>query len=89
MGAPPGTLRRFSATQAVSVAAVGTLAGVLTGLLPAALLWLTGDLPGFLTARQWTGVGLTVLIGPVLAWLAGQAIGAATSRDDQVARRRD
>ncbi|GEM_PF-2934977 len=89
MGAPPGTLRRFSATQAVSVAAVGTLAGVLTGLLPAALLWLTGDLPGFLTARQWTGVGLTVLIGPALAWLAGQAIGAATSRDDQVARRRD
>ncbi|MDN6353730.1 MAG: hypothetical protein L0K02_10605 [Corynebacterium sp.] len=51
-------------------------------------MWLTGDLPGFLTARQWTGVGLTVLIGPVLAWLAGQAIGAATSRDDQVARRR-
>ncbi|HIW92730.1 MAG TPA: hypothetical protein H9870_13840 [Candidatus Corynebacterium avicola] len=89
MGAPPGMLRRYSATQAVSVATVGTVAGVVTGLLPAAKLWLNGELPGFLSGQQWTGVGLTVVIGPVLAWLAGQAIGAWTSRDDQVARRRD
>lgn len=85
MGAAPGLLRRFTATQAVAVAATGTLAGVVVGILPTALDGALGDLTGY----QWAALGLTVLVGPLLAGLVGGAVGLVTGHDRTPVRRRD
>jgi putative ABC transport system permease protein len=94
VGAPPGLMRRFAATQAVFIALGGTLAGVVFGLIPKAGEAVRGYLgvdfsDGFLSSGQWLAVGLTVVVGPALAWAAGEVIGAVTSRDSNVVRRRD
>lgn len=94
VGAPPGLMRRFAATQAVFIALGGTLAGVVFGLIPKAGEAVRGYLgvdfsDGFLSSGQWLAVGLTVVVGPALAWAAGEVIGAVTSRDTNVVRRRD
>lgn len=89
IGAAPGLLRRFSATQALFVSLAGTLTGVAFGLLPALLNSLTSGGVGFLSSTQWIAVGLTVSVGPLLAWVTGQIIGAVTSRDRSPVRRRE
>ncbi len=94
VGAPPGLLRRYSAAQAVFIALPGTAIGVLVGLLPRVsqtardLLQNSLFYSGFLTPSQWLALGLTAVVGPVLAWIAGSAIGAVTSRDRSPVRRR-
>lgn len=85
MGAAPGLLRRFTATQAVAVAATGTLAGVAVGVLPSALDGSLGDIIG----SQWGALGVTLVVGPVLAWAAGSIIGLVTGRDRTPVRRGD
>lgn len=93
IGAAPGLLRRFSAAQAVFIALPGTLLGAVIGILPAVgqvLRELHGDpvfVTGFLTPSQWLALGLTAVVGPVLAWIAGSVIGAVTSRDRSPVRR--
>ncbi len=94
VGAPPGLLRRFSAAQAVFIALPGTLIGVVTGALPK-ICRTVRELheqfvfyTGFLTSSQWIALGLTAVVGPVLAWAAGSVIGAVTSRDRTPVRRR-
>jgi putative ABC transport system permease protein len=93
MGAAPGLLRRFTAAQAVAVAATGTLAGVVVGVLPTAF---DGAVDGAfdgalgeLTGYQWAALGLTVLVGPLLAWVAGSAVGLVTGHDRSPVRRRN
>lgn len=93
VGAAPGLLRRFSATQAVFIAASGTLVGVLVGFLPRMSQTVSDlvsgtTLYGFLTPSQWLAVGLTAVVGPVLAWVTGTLIGSVTSRDRSPVRRR-
>lgn len=93
VGAAPGLLRRFSAAQAVFLALGGTVVGVVVGLLPAVGRTVR-DLSsypvfnGFITPSQWLGLGLTAVVGPVLAWITGSIIGAVTSRDRSPVRRR-
>lgn len=93
VGAEPGLLRRFSAAQAVFIAVPGTVLGVVIGLLPkisrSSHDFLQGVYySGFLTPSQWLALGLTAVVGPVLAWIAGSVIGAVTSRDRSPVRRR-
>lgn len=94
VGAAPGLLRRFSAAQAVFIALPGTVIGVVVGLLPKVsqtardLLQNSLFYTGFLTPSQWLALGLTAVVGPVLAWIAGSVIGAVTSRDRSPVRRR-
>lgn len=94
VGAAPGMLRRFSAAQAVFIAFPGTAIGVVVGLLPKISQTVRDLLPnslfytGFLTPSQWLALGLTAVVGPVLAWIAGSVIGAVTSRDRSPVRRR-
>lgn len=93
VGAPPGLLRRFAATQAVFIATAGTVVGVVVGILPrfsqtVSTVTSTSFSIGFLTPSQWLALGLTAVVGPVLAWIAGSVIGAVTSRDRSPVRRR-
>lgn len=91
-GAAPGLLRRFTATQAGVIALAGTVVGVGVGLLPAIARavdeqFTAGIVHGVLTPSQWLGLGLTALVGPVLAWVTGAAVGVVTARDRHPVRR--
>lgn len=94
VGAPPGLLRRFSAAQAVFIALPGTLLGAAVGVLPKVSQTLRDFFgqslfyTGFLTSTQWIALGLTVVVGPVLAWIVGAVIGTVASRDNSPVRRR-
>lgn len=94
IGAGPGLLRRFSATQALFLALPGTVLGVVVGVLPKFsqfirdLLGHSEFYSGFLTPSQWLALGLTAVVGPLLAWITGSIIGAVTSQDRSPVRRR-
>ncbi|MDN5581020.1 MULTISPECIES: FtsX-like permease family protein [unclassified Corynebacterium] len=94
IGAGPGLLRRFSATQALFIALPGTVFGVVVGVLPRVsqsvreVLGHSEFYTGFLTSSQWLALGLTAVVGPLLAWITGSIIGAVTSRDRSPVRRR-
>ncbi|MGP9724954.1 FtsX-like permease family protein [Corynebacterium sp. AOP40-9SA-29] len=94
IGAGPGLLRKFSAAQALFLALPGTVLGVVVGVLPTFSQFVRDVLghsefyTGFLTPSQWLALGLTVVVGPLLAWITGSIIGAVTSRDRSPVRRR-
>lgn len=85
VGAPPGLLRRFTATQALVVAGTGTVAGVVVGVLPAVF---AGEVTGF-SGTQWWALAAVLVAGPLLAWVIGSTVGAVSARDRGPARRRD
>lgn len=85
LGAPPGLLRRFTATQALAVAGSGTLAGVVVGAAPALF---HGDLTT-MSGFQWTVIGVVLVAGPGLAWLTGSVVGAFSGRREGPVRRRE
>lgn len=85
LGAPPGLLRRFTATQALVVAGAGTVAGVVVGATPALI---GGDLPD-MSGGKWLLFGVVAVAGPVLARVLGSVIGTVSSLDRAPVRRRE
>ncbi|MEY9871868.1 putative ABC transport system permease protein [Streptacidiphilus sp. MAP12-33] len=72
VGAPPRTRRRLSGFQCAVIAAMGTLLGAVSGLVPAAALWESRYISvheGGEVVVPWGSLALLVVCVPALAWV--------------------